>query len=621
MRLNTNLLSLAAYVVVAVAQQGDPVSCGQGEIIQYDYLFPGTDIEGPTNCNVQEDQPVTGVTDDSTGAGGSASSSFDGSPSGSDPNTQPFGEVVIDSPKESSVSTMAENSNWVLVGCHPTSDKPQNVLAYCSKQMNATESGCSHVFKGATEHTIVSMPKSCGLGPYARIAKLEPHSDQELASQFVKEGIPAGEQLYHLQFDYAFDAIPEDNGPVYMRIDASDIPDFWDNIVDSPPERRAWLEERGLWEGSSLDKRGWWSSFVNWIKKVTTVTIQNGGSNTFSWANNFNLTKLYEKDVGANAKIEGYFDFQVNANAALKSKYGYYLQGSVVPPAVDSAYLYFDSNAQAHIDLSITGRAKASYETNRLQLGNFGFPGLYVPGIITLGPSLNVEAYLAGSLTLSGEFKTAFDVNLPIANFAFGKQGSDKNPQPINTLNQPGPQTSQNVDLLFGLNGDLSVHIVPAIQFGVSVLNGKLINAQAFVEADVSAGLNLQATVGTGGASACIGPYIGVLFDAGLKGSILYWKTSTKTYTIYQHTFDFPTLKVCLGGNSKRDNLLDGEYYGSLEEALENIEEMPEYMNPLAARGDSLLRDAEGLWLSGTRDYIPEPVVGSRIARNMIAAY
>ncbi|MYT26336.1 hypothetical protein GTW69_39760 [Streptomyces sp. SID7760] len=30
--------------------------------------------------------------------------------------------------------------------------------------------------------------------------------------------------------------VPDSNGSVYTRVDISDLPDYWDNIVDSPAE-------------------------------------------------------------------------------------------------------------------------------------------------------------------------------------------------------------------------------------------------------------------------------------------------------------------------------------------------------------------------------------------------
>ena len=41
------------------------------------------------------------------------------------------------------------------------------------------------------------------------------------------KGKPASEPIYMLTFDYDFAEIPADNGPVYMRADASDIAGYW----------------------------------------------------------------------------------------------------------------------------------------------------------------------------------------------------------------------------------------------------------------------------------------------------------------------------------------------------------------------------------------------------------
>jgi hypothetical protein len=111
------------------------------------------------------------------------------------------------------------------------------VLAYCSKSMDDPQSGCSHVFIDGAEHTIVKMPKSCGRGPYARIASLDVHHDQKVLSSAHQLIKPTTEPVYQLSFDYGeliclrvplrtltrlgeFTAIPASNGPVYMRAGA-----------------------------------------------------------------------------------------------------------------------------------------------------------------------------------------------------------------------------------------------------------------------------------------------------------------------------------------------------------------------------------------------------------------
>jgi hypothetical protein len=68
--------------------------------------------------------------------------------------------------------------------------------------MDDSKSGCSHVFIDGAEHTIIKMPKSCGRGPYARIASLTVHPNQDALSSAHQLIKPAAEQVYQLKFDY-----------------------------------------------------------------------------------------------------------------------------------------------------------------------------------------------------------------------------------------------------------------------------------------------------------------------------------------------------------------------------------------------------------------------------------
>jgi hypothetical protein len=58
------------------------------------------------------------------------------------------------------------------------------------------------------------MPKSCGSGPYARVASLEEADGQTSLPVAHAAALPAGGKVYKLNFDYDFSTIPENNGPV-----------------------------------------------------------------------------------------------------------------------------------------------------------------------------------------------------------------------------------------------------------------------------------------------------------------------------------------------------------------------------------------------------------------------
>lgn len=59
-----------------------------------------------------------------------------------------------------------------------------------------------------------------------------------------------------------------------------------------------------------------------------------------------------------------------------------------------------------------------------------------------------------------------------------GQSSSDEVPGTVkasaDAFNQPTTQVNWNVDL----QGDLSVHIVPQVQMGISILGGALVDAQ-----------------------------------------------------------------------------------------------------------------------------------------------
>ena len=55
------------------------------------------------------------------------------------------------------LSSMAVESDWVLVGCTGQTDGVQTVTAYCRKKDNDPASGCSTVFEDGAKNTYVAL--------------------------------------------------------------------------------------------------------------------------------------------------------------------------------------------------------------------------------------------------------------------------------------------------------------------------------------------------------------------------------------------------------------------------------------------------------------------------------
>ncbi|KAJ7762137.1 hypothetical protein B0H16DRAFT_1455758 [Mycena metata] len=509
-----------------------------------------------------------GTTADTFTGDGSSGLSDDGKE-----NDSPFSSVFISSPNAASVSSLDLDSDWALTDCDATSDEAQSVLAYCTCPMAEEDCGCGHVFIGGAADTIVKLPSSCGLGPYARVVSLEVHPDQTALSG-KRAGKRSADPVYSLAFDYAFTDISVDKGPIYMRADMTDMPGYWDSIIDSPPDATSSVRKRDLnfHQPRGLEKR-WFGSFKAWLSKLNTLTTSDSISRNYHWSDTYTIFHQEEVCLAAFVVITE-IDLPLVLSelpeqpghqfASINSQFGYYLEATVVPPAVQQAYVYFKAgisvtsvrkdHRKASISslhfygklkphkaaFTITGIASASWNSGRYELVNFGFPGLYYPGLLTLGPSLHLYGELSGQLSLAGTYKTAVSYTFPNLDLSFGKQDADAG---VSNFGSPVAPTNHfsGFDSSVGWNVELSgtadVHLIPSLQLGVSVLGGSLIDAQVFVEADLFAGLSITGSVSKAVAlDACITPDIGVSLSAGLTGSVLYWQTGPLSTIFYTAT-------------------------------------------------------------------------------------
>ncbi|KAJ7864427.1 hypothetical protein B0H14DRAFT_3443479 [Mycena olivaceomarginata] len=547
--------------------------------IPFDDIFPDTVPEGSLDFE-EEFDPDEGVKEGSTGSGTSSSL-----PNDQDENDTAFGEVFIDSPKASSVFFFGycDELGGHFVQSWERSASIGWVLAYCSKSLSDSE--CSHVMIGGAEHTIVKMPDNCGRGPYARIASLTPHPNQDILSPYHQSQKPATEQVYSLKFDYNFAAIPASNGPIYMRADVTDMPDYWDTVVESPPERKRWLKERGL-EKRGLEQR-WWGSFKNWLSKMTTVEKDTSVSRNFHWSDTWTI---FHKEVACPGppSFQASIDVSLTGQASLNSRYGFYLQATVVPPSVQAAYLYFSADAKAHGQFTLKGEAVVQYDSSNIQFASFGFPGLYYPGLLTVGPTLALNGYITGQISVSGEFTSSVGYTFPSVNFNLGKT----DPDVVSTAVTPADFAS-GLHFAAGYNVELAgnIHVVPAIRLGISVLGGAVIDAQAFVDVDLYTGVRINGSVSNAIAPKfCIGAYYGVRIDAGVTGNVLYWETGPLAINFY---------------NNEQE--IYGQCFTSVSEEIQPSSFGPAYLeHKNATHSQKILpRSVDGLEKRGSVPFLP----------------
>ncbi|KAJ7807344.1 hypothetical protein B0H14DRAFT_3091266 [Mycena olivaceomarginata] len=472
----------------------------------------GHGVIQPATFTVDFDDNI-GTSDPSQTGAGSSGESDDGKE-----NDSPFGEVFISSPNPGSVSSLDLASDWVIHGCDRSSDQAQEVLAYCSKALDGDDSGCGHVFIGQAEHTVVRLPKTCGLGPYARIVSLAPHEDQTVLPSHLRRALPDNELVYSLKFDYNFAAIPDANGPILMRADVTDMPGYWNEMINTPPDdgtvsTKRSNRKRDYHQPEDLERR-WFGPFSRWVEKLNTVKNGNSISRNFHWS-----------DTSC-PNFSSSLDISVTGTAQANSRFGYYLEATIIPPAIQQCYVYLSAGASAQATFTITGLAEAHFGTERAEIISFGFPGVSDNLI-----ALHLYGELTGQLSMSGSYSASVGYEFPSIDLTFGKE--DKNADVEDTSNPVDPNANNNgFDYSFGYNVNLEGN-VPSLQLGVSVLGGAVLDAQVFTEADIYAGVGI-----TGSVSSAVSPNFCVN-PVGLTGSVLFWRDNAVSYNFYSKQFPF----------------------------------------------------------------------------------
>ncbi|KAG6810330.1 hypothetical protein H0H93_015035, partial [Arthromyces matolae] len=80
-----------------------------------------------------------------------------------------------------------------------------------------------------------------------------------------------------------------------------------------------------------------------------------------------------------------------------------------------------------------------------------------------------------------------------------------------------------------------------------------------FTEADIYGGVSISGSVSESSAAQfCVNPHFGVSLNAGLTGSVMYWRANPISYTVYSNEFPFggscfSSVAQSASGNSKRD--------------------------------------------------------------------
>ncbi|KAJ7197817.1 hypothetical protein GGX14DRAFT_700233 [Mycena pura] len=470
------------------------------------------------------------------------------------------------------ISDITPAADWEILGCDPNA-LSQDIRLVCKSDSPTAK--CSHLYQSAGPvNKIVRLPENCGSSAFARVSKAWVPADQSvpasIAARLVRRDGTPPPQVKALSLDTNFGAVDHSKtGIVNIVIQGANVPGAAGTFQVPPSKRSTRVSQRSI------------LGFVkNAVKSIASNSINVNKSVNLKPLDLTKTVNLLNKSVkcgAVTASVKADLDGSVHATASV----GVAASGTIIPPKITDFGIITGLTAKLDGTLDLTADVAGSIDSGKIPLINVGVPGLDFPGILTVGPSFQVNAEFTGTFDLNLDMKVGivFDVNNAQLSFP---PGSGAAPAAKAFSIGDTPLTlSASPDVK--ATGTIAAHLIPSLNLGVSALGGAA-DATIFLDLDASASLKLSleasataatvtviknpaaaATAAVGAAKkaaaravttsfgGCFEVDGGVAVNAGADGSFfgLFDKSAQKTL----FSKEFVIFKKCFGAGASRRSL------------------------------------------------------------------
>lgn len=363
--------------------------------VPLEYLFPEVpDVTDPVKWDLQI---LGGPTN---GGGGDVG----GKNELKDPNFGPFGFVLIAGPEDvvSSFSKRDE-SHIEFADCSAiTSTERQTTRVFCMD--DSPDSNCDQVLQGGLEGTVVRMPEQCGPGQYIVAHSLETSADQSLPAHLAGK-VSSNRPVMDLEFSYDFGLMKRADEKVYLRIDYSNQPGYWEELVDSPGEKRKRSTPPHELSQRDLHKRFFSEDSASWGRKFDRVD----SSDFFTdFTELVNLKIVNEKLTRCN---DEYLQLSSIGSCNVKAKWGFSMVGTLQPFSLDQSYGFIDLNYDLDTIVTLTGDVgmDTEYKHSRAFIVPRTLHGFSHPGLISFKPTFDLDIGISAKNASFAGYETSFN--------------------------------------------------------------------------------------------------------------------------------------------------------------------------------------------------------------------
>ncbi|KAF5381809.1 hypothetical protein D9615_005580 [Tricholomella constricta] len=385
------------------------------------------------------------------------------------------------------ISDITTAAGWEIIGCSP--DKlSQDIRLVCTSD-DSKASGCSHLYDNAgPEGKIVRLPQACGKNAFARVARAWVPEDQSIPSSIAgkivrRDGTQP--EVKALALDTNFKAIDSSKtGPVNFAVKGANIKGAAGDIDTSTvsPARRSRIygnAERGLFDfvGDAIDA----------IKGLNDFDVDNSKAlSPLSVNKNFNLL---DQQLSC-PPITGSIKIDVDAKANAVATIGVAASGTIIPPKVKDFAIITSLTADIDGAVTMVATASGTLDSGKIKIFEVGVPGLDFPGILTLGPTFEVNAQATAQLDIQADMTVGLNYHVEKAQLIF-PPNSKKAQAAGNAFSVGDTPLKLSVAPNVKATGTVGAHFIPSLNLKVAAL-GDIVNAGIFLELDASAEMILS---------------------------------------------------------------------------------------------------------------------------------
>ncbi|KAF8823185.1 hypothetical protein HHX47_DHR10000375 [Lentinula edodes] len=196
---------------------------------------------------------------------------------------------------------------------------------------------------------------------------------------------------------------------------------------------------------------------------------------------------LLNKDIKC-GNVDINVDLGVDGKAQAQISLGVAAQGTIVPPDLNDFAVTVGMDAVIDGTVDLSAGVSTTFDTGKIQVvPPLGIPGLDFPGILTIGPSFDVQAEATAKLDIAADLKVGIVYNISNAQLVF----PDKNNQSGGNFGVGDTPLTLSVTPSVKSTGSLTAHLIPSLNLGIQALDN-IASATVFLDLDASATMQLS---------------------------------------------------------------------------------------------------------------------------------